>query len=493
MKRAFVTCMFMLSLVALVLTGFPVAVNASSENVYDLSDVVESIEPGDESEMEFRLKKVGNKILNYGDSVSFGYKERAEKNSNGHFSRSAFGIGCYGFYFYHSNGDIQVKTCNLESDSASWERGDTVATITDGTFKTYEEIVLKTEIKTDDENIVVLSLTYLGKTITHDYAKDGSSDMLFRFGDHDVTGNFVKSLKETEKDTKPPVIMVLVDEFKVVIGAYPAEDAFTVTDDSGSCETVCVWSDGALDELGRLKAGRHYCTVTATDKSGNSSSAIIKYIVAISRKITFKADGKKIGEVEYFLDEIDDLTYSAVPQKQHYDGKWEEFTPSLTEDITVCAVYTPTEYSVIFKADDKIVATEKYTVENLSADEPQVPEKAGYTGKWESYNLSFEDEKIVNAEYEAITYTVRFVADGVIVAERVYTIENNKPEVPEVPEKNGYTGKWENYVLNYGDVTVNAVYVKTKTGGGCKSNVDGGSLVLMLGIALTVIAKKRNG
>lgn len=440
MKRSIIISMLVLTLVSSLSTvHIFTAANAAPGNVYDLSDVVENIGPGDETELEFRVKKVGNKTLNYGDSVGFCYKERADKNTDGHFSRSAFGIGCYGFYFYHSNGDIQVKTCDLETDATDWKRGNTVATIADGTFKTYEEIVLKTEIRSDDENIVVLSMTYSGKTITHDYAKNSSSDMLFRFGDHDVTGNLIKSLKEEEKDTEAPVITVLVDEFKVAVGAYPAEDSFTITDDSGSFETTVKWSNGALDDLGRLKAGRHYCTVTATDKSGNSSSAIIKYVVGVMRKITFEADGAEVGEVEYFLDEINDLTYPDVPQKQYYDGKWEEFTPSLTEDRTVCAVYTPTEYKA------------------------------------------------------------KFVADGITVAERVYTVENNKTDEPAVPEKDGYTGKWESYVLTYGDVTVNAVYVKTETGGGresnvgggCKSNVDGGIAVVMLGIALSAIAGKR--
>lgn len=491
MKRSTVLSMLVLAFVLAVSSvNIFTTAHAATGNVYDLSDIVENVGPGDETELEFRVKKVGNKTLNYGDSVAFGYKERADKNSSGHFSRSAFGIGCYGFYFYHSNGDIQVKTCDLEADASDWKRGYTVATISDGTFKTYEEIVLKTEIKTDDENVVVLSLTYSGKTITRDYAKSPSSDMLFRFGDHDVTGNFVKSLKEAEKDTEAPVITALVDEFKVAPGAYPAEDAFTITDDSGSFETTVKWSAGALDDLGRLKAGRHYCTLTATDKSGNSSSATIKYVVAVMRKIIFKADGAKIGEVEYFLDEIDDLTYPDVPRKEHYDGKWEEFTPSLTKDLTVCAVYTPIEYAVVFRADGKTVATERYTIGNMAVNNPKIPEKVGYTGKWESYELSFEDEKTVNAEYEAISYKVKFVADGVTVAERAYTIENNKPDEPAVPEKNGYTGRWESYVLTYGDVTVNAVYVEND-GGGCKSNVDGGTLAVTLGIALTAIARKR--
>lgn len=55
-------------------------------------------------------------------------------------------------------------------------------------------------------------------------------------------------------------------------------------------------------------------------------------------------------------------------------------------------------------------------------------------------------------------YTVTFVADGETVGTQTYTAENTDITVPEVPEKKGYTGEWEEYVLDGGDKTVNAVY-----------------------------------
>ena len=59
-----------------------------------------------------------------------------------------------------------------------------------------------------------------------------------------------------------------------------------------------------------------------------------------------------------------------------------------------------------------------------------------------------------------IEYTVTFVADNATVATRTYSVENKEISLPEVPEKEGYTGKWEAYELALGDVTVNAVYTK---------------------------------
>jgi hypothetical protein len=57
-------------------------------------------------------------------------------------------------------------------------------------------------------------------------------------------------------------------------------------------------------------------------------------------------------------------------------------------------------------------------------------------------------------------YTVTFVADGATVGTATYTVEDKDIEEPAVPEKEGYTGVWETYELTTGDITVNAVYTE---------------------------------
>ena len=59
-----------------------------------------------------------------------------------------------------------------------------------------------------------------------------------------------------------------------------------------------------------------------------------------------------------------------------------------------------------------------------------------------------------------IEYTVTFVADGATVGTATYTVENKDITLPEVPAQDGYTGVWETYELTTGDVTVNAVYTE---------------------------------
>ena len=53
---------------------------------------------------------------------------------------------------------------------------------------------------------------------------------------------------------------------------------------------------------------------------------------------------------------------------------------------------------------------------------------------------------------------VTYVADDNVVAIIDFIDDEPQTEIPEVPEKAGYTGVWEEYELTLGNVTVNAVY-----------------------------------
>ena len=176
----------------------------------------------------------------------------------------------------------------------------------------------------------------------------------------------------------------------------------------------------------------------------------------ISYKVTFRADSVLVKALTYTV-ENKNIVVPAVPEKAGYTGEWEVYTLT-TGDVEVNAVYTPIVYNVIFKADDVQVGnTLTYTVENKEIVVPAVPEKAGYTGEWEAYTLTTGDVT-VNAVYTPITYTVTFVADGVTVDTRTYTVENKSITEPDVPAKPRHTGAWEAYTLTTGDIIVNAVY-----------------------------------
>lgn len=56
------------------------------------------------------------------------------------------------------------------------------------------------------------------------------------------------------------------------------------------------------------------------------------------------------------------------------------------------------------------------------------------------------------------SYTIQFVADGSLVGSCTYSINNMDITVPQVPVKQNYTGKWEDYSLEFKDAVVQAIY-----------------------------------
>ncbi len=175
----------------------------------------------------------------------------------------------------------------------------------------------------------------------------------------------------------------------------------------------------------------------------------------IAYTVTFLADGEPIETQQYTVEDRQ-ITEPTVPEKTGYTGAWEDYTLT-TGNITVNAVYAPIVYTVTFMADGEQIGTQPYTVNDSHITEPDVPEKAGYTGAWETYELTTGD-LTVNAVYTPVAYTVTFLADGESAGTRTYTVENKQITPPAVPEKTGYTGTWEDYTLTTGDLTVNAVY-----------------------------------
>ena len=176
----------------------------------------------------------------------------------------------------------------------------------------------------------------------------------------------------------------------------------------------------------------------------------------INYVVNFKADGKLVGTSQTYNVENKDITEPTAPAKDHYTVAWEAYELT-TGDVTVNAIYTAIEYKVTFMADGNVVAEVPYTIENTAIAEPTVPEKTGYGGKWGAYTLD-GGNKTVEAIYEAGKYNVTFKADGLTVAVVEYTTDNTNINVPAVPAKDHYTAAWEAYELTTGDVVVNAVY-----------------------------------
>lgn len=193
------------------------------------------------------------------------------------------------------------------------------------------------------------------------------------------------------------------------------------------------------------------------EKAISSDMTLYAKWQAVKYTVTFKADGKQVGEALTYTVENKQITEPAVPEKIGYSGAWGKYELDC-KNIEVNAVYTVIPYTVTFKADgEQVGEVLTYTVENKQITEPSVPEKDGFIGEWEEYELNCENI-VVNAVYTAV-YTVTFKAEGVQVGDILtYTLKNKQITEPAVPAKVGYNGAWEEYELNGGNKVVNAEY-----------------------------------
>lgn len=176
-----------------------------------------------------------------------------------------------------------------------------------------------------------------------------------------------------------------------------------------------------------------------------------QYILNTSQvKLTTAAGGGKrlavlpVGTTVTYLGEEGEYARVAVDDKVGYVR------------TSTLQLLTPAQ-SAAFIADGNTAATIPCKHGVLSQAMPAVPDKAGYTGVWSDpvmngMTLTFE------AAYTIVPYTVTFVADGNVVAELPFTIEERDITPPTVPEKEGYTGVWESYELGTANLTVKAVY-----------------------------------
>jgi len=121
--------------------------------------------------------------------------------------------------------------------------------------------------------------------------------------------------------------------------------------------------------------------------------------------------------------------------------------------VTVNVVYKQNAHTVTFKEEGQADVTRKVNHGATVSDIPALTGKTGHTGKWMYNNAEFTDQItitsdiIVTAEYTPIPYTVTFTAGGIKEGEATVaynaTIANtNGAEIPAVPSKEGYLGKW---------------------------------------------------
>ena len=178
-------------------------------------------------------------------------------------------------------------------------------------------------------------------------------------------------------------------------------------------------------------------------------------------EVVFKA-GETIVATEHYTTENKDITEPAVPNKEHYTGEWEAY--ELTEgDITVNAVYTPKTYTISWYNDTtKVGESKTWTYGETAVSAPTVPDKEHYTGVWSEYTYDESDDTInVTAIYMPKTYTIKWYIDGEEVDTKTWTYdEEESADAPAIPNKEHYTSAWGEYLYdeNADIITVDAVY-----------------------------------
>lgn len=210
----------------------------------------------------------------------------------------------------------------------------------------------------------------------------------------------------------------------------------------------------------------YWCTDASGDSKYDFETAIQRDVTLYPKweivyyTATFKAEGIIVAE-ELYTVESEGVTESEVPEKDGYDGKWETYSLDVG-GVTVNAVYTPIEYIVKFMVNGVEISRSSYTVENKDITPPEVPEQEWKVGKWEEYTLETGDVTI-NAVYTTATYKISFKADNVEIGTQIYDEDNQTVNFPDIPAKAGHRAVWERFEVVPGGMTINVRYISAET------------------------------
>ena len=292
--------------------------------------------------------------------------------------------------------------------------------------------------------------------------KKGTHELTLRAQDY--YGNVAEktlSIVVEEVDREFPVININVDTVYATIGTKPIVE-FTAIDNSGEVTTGYTWSEGALDNRGRLVEGTHTLTLYAIDRSENRSQKVVTFYVSetgdpedtvideetMASKYTVTFDGENV--LEYPIgskihrpqdptkEDENGYSYTFIGW-YNGDQEWDFENDIITENLQLVSKYEKSliEYRIIFRANGKKVAEVKYTVEDKEIVEPEVPEKSGYVGKWEEYTLT-TGNITVKAVYTKIEDLPPATSETPEVSEKPEDSEvpevSEKPEDSEIPE-----------------------------------------------------------
>lgn len=160
----------------------------------------------------------------------------------------------------------------------------------------------------------------------------------------------------------------------------------------------------------------------------------------ISYTATFYADGLKIAETAFTIEDTILNSLPSIPEKKGYEGKWDNYKLG-TADIRINAIYTPINYSIGYKDEFNAINENRtsYNIETETFDLLPLS-KAGYVfGGW------FDESNNKVEKIEKGTSGNKIFVAKWSVAEYTITYLNTKDAVNNNPR--GYSSNSEDIIL----------------------------------------------
>jgi hypothetical protein len=162
--------------------------------------------------------------------------------------------------------------------------------------------------------------------------------------------------------------------------------------------------------------------------------------------VAFLVDGRTVSEADLAVGA--EIIAPAVPAKDPFVGRWSNLPASMPDhDITIDAVYDEDAiHTVTFLVDEQEYATfsGKYGDQIALPEAPTAPDKLFVAWSGLPDVMPYED-LTVEADFRPATYTVSFIIDGELFAEREVPT-GAVVTAPDVPERPGYTfSGWQNF------------------------------------------------
>lgn len=261
-----------------------------------------------------------------------------------------------------------------------------------------------------------------------------------------------------ESGTLPPAAVY----HKVTYVADGVTYAIRNVKDGETAENLTIPSTSTLAFDFWTLGGEKY---TFTDPVTGDLTLVAVYKQPAAHTATFLIDDEVFATCDYY-DETE-IEFPELPKREHFNGAWVQ-NANVGDRLVYSADYVLINYVLtVLDADGGFLSEIEYTsttdAKEIAEKLPPVPYKAHYSGSWGDFTR-FAENATVRPEYAPVEYTITFAdANGETVGTAVYTIETDASQIaePQVPELEGCeNGRWENYEINYTDITVYPEYDK---------------------------------